>query len=1443
MSLNIKISLVAEKTTKVIRFTENMSVHEACKVIQEKTSIGGKDHGLFKPSPEADKSSVGQWLRPEKTLEFYDITTNDILEYKKKHDIIKIRMVDETLKTILIDTSLPAVEVVEFIAKKIGLKNPEEFSLQEEQRSGVWLKNNLSIPEQVITMEQTFLLKKKFFMSDQTVSTDDPVQLHLVYCQSRDDIVSGRHPATKDEIVQFGALQAQCQVGNFLPDVHKPGYLNLKDFLPPEYRNKEIEKKVLEEWKKLVGMNEINARYRYVQLCRSLKTYGMTVFRVKDKLPGKKKLSDALLCFTRNSIIRMEAETNKVVKEYPFKYLMRWAASPESFTLDFGAHEEDYVVVLTNEGEAISTLVAGYIDLLLKKQKESNVAIDDDDEQVADVENVARVGGMAVQGITTASIGGSQYSYAQGVVDCATGAKAIQRMIDDLFGEIKAIEGNSNLTPDQRRRQLEDHARALQSLAETLENFTKQGDRLAMNSSAQKMVQSVEQLITAARQAAASGMDPNGNLMNASKSVSDALKKLINAAQEAANKPNDPDAKEKLLQARLEAQAALQKLAAVSRGFTADDGFQNLFKELANAVHHQTEELVKAARNAEGQITDPTKKQMFSSANTSLEGQNEHLLKMATILAPTAQDEDCKTSLEKAGKALEQSANFVVATGKASGLDPGSNEALKRAQERLAEALRQLLGITELPQMSNAQESADFTEAAQNILASSATLMSAQGNPTLMTKHAAILKENVQKLGAAGKGVLRTMNPQQAERMANYLKNVVNGTKALLQTIPDATKNPNDPTSFAPVKEKALELTEATQVLLADTGKGIALSALYTSAKHAAAQTTKLCTSSKVANATMRDEGAKKELEEASRLAAEAVQKLVNVLKSSHLPANDPNRSTLMKRRGTSVVIKDDLMQGCEQFAPVAYKLVSTAKTTNPKVGDNDAKNNLVYASSEAAKAIHNMLANRKALKAVKGHLETGEALEEFKAVQAELDGAMIACDTGVLQPKRGKDESLTALAKCTQDLGKTTKNLITTTKNSPEDIGPAMKETSKSTGETVKAAIDLAANLEDKNQAKGILNAVKGVTDEIKNLMATSQAVSTNPEDPNLSKMLLESGKSVVQSLVKLTDASKGVVPKKVEEFQKKSAADIEDLAERELVGAANAIDNCVSRLQQAMEAARERMQTRGIDIDEQNMTEAILEAAQHIAQSTAILVTSAVTVQKEYNKLIKAPETRSVYKRDPQWAEGLISAAKNVAATVQHLVQIANNVAQGNTSEEALIVAAQSVSAATTQLVVASTVKADPNSKGQQKLKEAASKVKKATDSLVGAAKAAAKWEEERESLQQKNEKYTLADTKIQEMEKQMEILRLEKELEKARKAVTNMRKNEYAKNANPNFNKEDDKSAPVPTGRGTAKAFNKSQPLNEENPSSPPPQRRPLPKVNWKGPGVNQKPASQQ
>jgi len=291
---------------------------------------------------------------------------------------------------------------------------------------------------------------------------------------------------------------------------------------------------------------------------------------------------------------------------------------------------------------------------------------------------------------------------------------------------------------------------------------------------------------------------------------------------------------------------------------------------------------------------------------------------------------------------------------------------------------------------------------------------------------------------------------------------------------------------------------------------------------------------------------------------------------------------------------------------------------------------------------------------------------------------------------------------------------------------------------------------------------------------------------------------------------------------MMKKNSQDIEDLAERELQGAANAIESCVQKLLKATEEARARMQSKGISLDEQNITEAILEAAQHIASATAVLVNSATNVQREFNQLVKSPSTGSVYKRDPQWAQGLISAAKTVAGAVQHLVSAANNAAQGNASEEALIVASQAVAAATTQLVVASTVKADPNSQSQLKLKDAASKVSTATNSLVEAARAAAKWEEEKET--NVGENFSLPPSKIRDMEQQMEILRLEKELDKARHRLGQQRSKDYQEQVNPEYKPggpqqqaQVKQQAPVPTGRGMAQAIGRGTPG----------------KVNWQGP----------
>ena len=130
-------------------------------------------------------------------------------------------------------------------------------------------------------------LRKKFFFSDQNVQWNDPVQLNLLYVQLRDAIINGTHPCTRHESVQLAALQCQITYGNYNDVRHKPGFLDLPEFLPGHHiKLKGVEKAIFAEHRKLHNLSEMNAKFRYIQFCRSSRTYGVTFFVVKvNSLP------------------------------------------------------------------------------------------------------------------------------------------------------------------------------------------------------------------------------------------------------------------------------------------------------------------------------------------------------------------------------------------------------------------------------------------------------------------------------------------------------------------------------------------------------------------------------------------------------------------------------------------------------------------------------------------------------------------------------------------------------------------------------------------------------------------------------------------------------------------------------------------------------------------------------------------------------------------------------------------------------------------------------------------------------------------------------------------------------------------------------------------------------------------------------------------------------
>lgn len=186
----------------------------------------------------------------------------------------------------------------------------------------------------------------------------------------------------------------------------------------------------------------------------------------------------------------------------------------------------------------------------------------------------------------------------------------------------------------------------------------------------------------------------------------------------------------------------------------------------------------------------------------------------------------------------------------------------------------------------------------------------------------------------------------------------------------------------------------------------------------------------------------------------------------------------------------------------------------------------------------------------------------------------------------------------------------------------------------------------------------------------------------------------------------------------------------------------------------------------------EMILEAARGIMAASSALVRAANAAQRELidqGKVARRPLTSS---DDGQWSEGLISAARLVAAATHTLVEAAQNLVTGVDTEEKLISSAKQVAATTAQLLIACRVKSDPNSESGRRLQTAGNAVIKSTDNLVRAAQRAIDMEEEH--ILKINT--SMVDGMAQEINAQSEVLKMERQLEDARNKLVAIRQAKY-------------------------------------------------------------------
>ncbi|CAF4741179.1 unnamed protein product [Pieris macdunnoughi] len=412
-TLSLKISIEDGKVVKTIQFDPSSSVYDACRIIREKILEANindaKEYGLFLASEEDNKKGI--WLESSRSLDYYMLRNGDMLEYNKKTRNLRVRMLDGTVKTLLVDDSQVVANLMVVICTKIGITNYDEYGLvREEQKEEAdpcekpnygtltlrrrhhekerdakmeqlrkklrtddevnWVEPSKTLREQGIDVTETLLLRRKLFFSDRNVDSRDPVQLNLLYVQARDAILDGTHPITQDKACEFAGLQCQIQFGDHKEDKHMTGFLDLKEFLPASYvKVKGIEKKVFKEHKKHINLSELDAKVLYTKSARDLPTYGVAFFLVKEKMKGKNKLVPRLLGVTKDSVLRLDEKTKEILQTWPLTTVRRWCASPNTFTLDFGDYSDQYYSVQTTEAEQILQVIAGYIDIIVRKRR------------------------------------------------------------------------------------------------------------------------------------------------------------------------------------------------------------------------------------------------------------------------------------------------------------------------------------------------------------------------------------------------------------------------------------------------------------------------------------------------------------------------------------------------------------------------------------------------------------------------------------------------------------------------------------------------------------------------------------------------------------------------------------------------------------------------------------------------------------------------------------------------------------------------------------------------------------------------------------------------------------------------------------------------------------------------------------------------------------------
>ncbi|KAM8761942.1 talin-2 [Acanthopagrus schlegelii] len=1195
--LSLKICVRQCNVVKTMQFEPSTAIYDACRIIRERVPEAqtgqASDYGLFLSDEDPRK---GIWLESGRTLDYYMLRNGDILEYKKKQRPQKIKMLDGAVKTIMVDDSKTVGELLVTICSRIGITNYEEYSLiqdtvEEKKEDGMgtlkkdrtllrderkmeklkaklhtdddlnWLDHSRTFREQGVDENETLLLRRKFFYSDQNVDSRDPVQLNLLYVQARDDILNGSHPVSFDKAGEFGGIQAQIQFGPHVEHKHKPGFLDLKEFLPKEYiKQRGAEKKVFQEHKNCGEMTEIEAKVKYVKLARSLRTYGVSFFLVKEKMKSKNKLVPRLLGITKESVMRVDERTKDVVQEWPLTTVKRWAASPKSFTLDFGEYQESYYSVQTTEGEQISQLIAGYIDIILKKkQSKDRFGLEGDEEstmleesvspkkstilqqqfnRVGRVEHgsvalpgVIRSGSIGTESLSMGTMPSAQQQITMGQMHRGhmpplssaqqalmgtinTSMQAVQKAQIDL-GEV------DNLPPlgqdmaskvwiqnkmDESKHEIHSQVDAITAGTASVVNLTAgdptDTDYTAVGCAITTISSNLTEMSKGVKLLAALMEDDVGggnDLMRAARTLAGAVSDLLKAVEPASGEPRQTV----LTAAGSIGQASGDLLRQIGESET-DERFQDILMNLAKAVANAAAMLVLKAKNVAQVAEDTVLQNRVIAAATQCALSTSQLVACAKVVSPTISSPVCQEQLIEAGKLVDRSVESCVQACLSATEDGELLKQVSAAASVVGQALGDLLQHVR-QYTSRGEPIGRYDQATDTIMTVTESIFSSMGDAGEMVRQARVLAQATSDLvNAMRSDAEAEVDVDNSKKLLAAAKLLADATARMVEAAKGAAAYPENEDQQQRLREAAEGLRVATNAAAQNAIKKKLINRLENAAKQAAAAATQTIAAAQNAAASNKNTAAHQQLVQSCKAVADHIPQLVQGVRGSQAKPEDLSAQLA-------------LIIASQNFLQPGSKMVTSAKSSVPTVTDQAAAMQLGQCAKNLATCLAELRTSAQKAHEACGPMEIDSALTAIQTLRSELQDAKLAAVNTQLKPLPGE-----SLEKCAQDLGSTSKSvgssmaqLLTCAAQGNEHYtGIAARETAQALKTLAQAARGVAASTTDPKAAAAMLDSARDVMEGSALLIHEAKQALISPGDTESQQRLAQVAKAVSHSL-----------------------------------------------------------------------------------------------------------------------------------------------------------------------------------------------------------------------------------------------------------------------------------------------------------------------------------------